>query len=419
MNSQTNYQGKELRVFERPDVLNIILLLANSILFSLKLIFGIFSNSLALQADAFDNLTDLVMAIAALVGILYSNKKPNEKFPYGYYKIENIVSLIISIVIFFTAFNIIQQSITEMSSFVGGAPKTINISPIIIIFLIISLISSILLTIYLKFVGRKTGSPIVESQGSEKLFDNLISSSVLLGFIGAFFNLYILDSIIGLLIALFIIKGGLDIFVNSTKTLLDAVIDFENKKELYELIESFPRVNAIEHFEVRSYGKYLFLEADISLNQDLPLSKIEKLKRKLTEDIKSKFPKIFKVIIITQVQPMEKVKIAVPVSQNNGLKSEIAPHFGEAPYFAFLELQEKDLSKLEIQSNKHANLEKRKGIEISDWLCSEKIDTLYLKKELQRGPLVIFENSLIEVKIMELNTLEEVFEQEKEDLNKL
>ncbi|MHA1302050.1 MAG: cation transporter dimerization domain-containing protein, partial [Candidatus Helarchaeota archaeon] len=250
----------------------------------------------------------------------------------------------------------------------------------------------------------------------EKLFDNLLSSSVLISFIGALFEFYILDSIIGLLIALFIIKGGLSIFLNSTKTLLDAVIDFENKKELYELIESYPRVNAIEHFEIRSYGKYLFLEADISLNQDIPLSKIEKLKRKLTENIKSKFPNIFKVIIITQARPVKKIKIAMPVSENNGLKSEIASHFGEAPYFAFLELQEGEISKLEIQSNKYAKLEKRKGIKISDWLCSEKIDKLYLRKELQRGPLVIFENSLIEVNITDLNTLEEIYEKEKEKL---
>ncbi len=400
--------------FERPDILNVLLLIINSVLFLLKLYIGFLSNSIALQADAYDSLKDLVMAVAALIGILYSNKKPNEKFPYGYYRIENIISLIISILIFFTAYTIFQQAIAEISLFFTGMARRINPSPLFIGFLVISLAISLLLTYYLKHVGKKTNSPIIQAQGREKLFDNLISSSVLIGFIGALFNIYYLDSIIGLIIGGFIIKGGYDIFINSTKTLLDAVIDFENKKELYEMIEGFPRVNTMEHFEIRSYGKYLFLEVDITLNQDLPLSKIEKLKRKISDDIRKKFPIIFKVVILTHAQSIRKVKIASPVSQNNSLNSEIASHFGDAPYFAFMEIENTGLSKIEIISNKYVHLEKQKGIQISDWLCSEKIDKLYLKKELQRGPLVIFENSLIEVVITNAETLKEILEMERD-----
>ncbi len=81
---------------------------------------------------------------------------------------------------------------------------------------------------------------------------------MLVGFIGVLFNCYILDSIIGLIIAGFIIKGGYEIFIESTKTLLDAVIDFEERTELYNLIEQIPEIKKIDNLEIRSYGRYIF-----------------------------------------------------------------------------------------------------------------------------------------------------------------
>jgi len=99
-----------LKIYEKPIFINFLLLGVNLSLFILKLIFGLLTNSLALQADAFDNLTDIIIVIASLIGIIFVSKKPNEKFPYGYYRLENIISLIISIFIFFTAYTIIRES---------------------------------------------------------------------------------------------------------------------------------------------------------------------------------------------------------------------------------------------------------------------------------------------------------------------
>jgi cation diffusion facilitator family transporter len=202
----------ELKFYEKPSFINIFLLIVNSILFTVKIIFARYTNSLALQADAFDNLTDIVMVITSLIGILYTNKKPNERFPYGYYRLENIISLIISIFIFFTAYTIIRDSITEIINFFQEEYKTVLVSPLIIIILIISILVSFLTTLYLILIGKRASSEIIESEAKEKLMDNFISLTVLFGFIGAYFNIYILDSIFGLIIAVFIIKGGYDIF---------------------------------------------------------------------------------------------------------------------------------------------------------------------------------------------------------------
>ncbi|MFX1313940.1 MAG: cation diffusion facilitator family transporter [Promethearchaeota archaeon] len=405
-----------LKFYEKPVFINSLLLGVNIVLFIFKIVFSLISKSLALQADAFDNLTDIVMTAAALVGIFYSNKKPNEKFPYGYYKIENIISLIISFFIFFTAYTIIVESITDIVNSIDGIPKIIIISPVIIIFLISSLGISFFLSSFLKLVGKKSGSPVIKSEADEKLYDNFISLSVIIGFICAFFNLALADSIIGLIICIFLIKGGYNIFVNSTKTLLDAVIEFDKRKELLDLIDFYPKVKNVDNLEIRSYGRYIFVEVNLSLNKDLPLVKIQSLKNNLSLKIKEQFPEIFKLIIITQTQEKPLIKIAVPLLENKDLDSQISDHFGEAKCFAIFEIKkgkdENTLQNYNISSNKFAHLEKRKGINIADWLISEKIDKIYLKKELKKGPKLIFENSLVQIIVTELNSLNEIIDEE-------
>jgi len=267
---------------------------------------------------------------------------------------------------------------------------------------------SIILALYLKLVYKKTGSPIIKSEAKEKAYDILISSSVLIGFIGAMLNFYILDSIIALFIAIFIIKGGYDIFLSSTKTLLDAVIDFDNRTELVSLIENIPIIKEIDYLEIRSYGRYIFLELEIALSRSFPLSQINSLKNKLSSHIMKKFPLIFKTIIIVHSQEKSITKVAVPLVSSQGLNSKIADHYGESPYFGILEFEDNNFLKYEIIINKFAHEEKRKGIFVSDWLIQKKIDILYLKKELKKGPFLIFNNNFIEVELTDFEILDDI-----------
>jgi len=412
-----NEPDKSKKFYNKPIFVNSVLLVVNLGLFIFKLIFSDLSGSLALRADAFDNLTDIIMVFAALVGIIYAKRKPNEQFPYGYYKIENIISLIISLVIFFTAYNVIIISFSEIYAHFVGLPKQIIPSPAIFIFLIISLIISFSTTLYLRIIGKQTNSPIIQSQASEKFYDNLISSSVIIGFIGALFGVNFLDSIISLIIALLIIKGGYDIFLTSTKILLDAIIDFDQRNELYNVIKNFPNVKEIENLEIRSYGRYIFLEVVVILNKELHLHQIQSLKNALSGKIQAEFPQIFRIIIISQTLPKEVIKIAVPLANNEGLNSIISEHFGETPFFAILEMQEEnnilELKNHNILPNKFVDEEKRKGILISEWLLLEKIDKLYLKNELKKGPHLLLENGFVQMIVTELSSIKEILEQER------
>ena len=400
---------------------NIILVITYSILFIFKFFYSIISNSLALQADAYDSLTDIAMYFVALIGIIYSNKKPNEKFPYGYYRIENIISLIFSIFIFITAYNIITESISTIYDTINGKEKIIHVSSDIMMFLLISLTITILSSLYLFVVGKKSKSPILMSEFKEKLFDNLISGTVIVGFVGSLFNFFMLDPIISLIISIFIIKGGYEIFLNSTKILLDAVIDFENRTELISIIESFPQLKKINKLDVRSYGRYLIIELDASLKKNFPLSQLEKIKDAILKKVQKNFPCIFKIILISRSEPQQIIRVAVPLKNNESTDSIISDHYGEASFFAIMDFKKesdgKKLINLSIKENKFKDVEKRKGILISEWLSSEKIDKIYLKKELNKGPKLIYESNLVTISIINLQNLQDIINLELTNMN--
>ncbi|MFX1273682.1 MAG: cation diffusion facilitator family transporter [Promethearchaeota archaeon] len=396
------------KLYTKPEFVNLVLLITYIILIILKLAFSFISNSIALRADAFDNLNDIVMYATAMLGFILVRKKPNKQYPYGYYKIENIISLFFALFIFFNAYNIFIESISSIIAFINGNPNPLEISNDLFLFLIISILISSLMTIYLKIISKKTNVPIIETEANEKKVDVLISTSVFIGVIGAFFKLYLLDPVLGLLITIFIVKGGYEIFISSMRTLLDAVVEFDKRTELYDLIKNFPTIKEVENIEIRSYGRFIFLEVSFSLNENIPQYKVDVLKSKLTDQIKAKFPKIFKVVFNTHGKQIKELRIAVPLEDNLANSSPISEHFGESNYFALLDFEENRLKKMEILENPFRKVEKRKGLLVSDFLISKKIDYIFLKKPLNKGPSLIFENNFVDLEITDFNILQEI-----------
>ena len=416
MTSQNKLEEKtsgSSQFYEKSNFVNIYLLIFTIVLLIFKLIFSFLTKSISLQADAFDSMTDIVFYAIAIIGISFAKKKPNERFPYGYYKLENIISLIISLFIFFTAFMIIYQSFLNILKYIDGNAEVLYFTPLIFIFLFISLLSSFLIVVYLKRINKKSGSPIIESEAKEKTYDLLISLSVIIGFIGISFKFYLLDSIVGLLIALFIIKGGYDLFLKSTKVLLDAIIDFDNRKELYNLIESIPKIKKIENLELRAYGRYIFLELELNLYQNFPLSQLDVLKTRVRNEIRTSFPIIFKILIIIRSEEKSTYKIAVPLEKNQGYDSIIAEDFGKSPHFGILEFKEGSLLKFESIANQFIFEEKRKGLLISEWLISFKIDKIYVKKILNKAPSLIFSNNFVNIELTNQITLKDIIREEQ------
>jgi predicted Fe-Mo cluster-binding NifX family protein len=142
------------------------------------------------------------------------------------------------------------------------------------------------------------------------------------------------------------------------------------------------------------------------------------LKTNLQDEIKSKFPELYKVNIHIEPEKKEILRYAIPLSENNGIDSPIATHFGSAPFFAFYDYKTGGIVDQKIQENPFLSEEKRKGILVGEWLAKKSVDKLLLREELKAGAKLALEKHLIDVDITPFTILRDLEMHLKKHLSK-
>ena len=379
----------------------LVLIICRISLFLIKIFFGILINSLALTADAIHSGADFIVALGIIIGIKLSERRPSEKFPYGFHKSENLIELFIALGIFYAGYTIFMEAILKFEV------TQINNPNLGLLITGISVGTSILLMYYLNKKGKEMNSPMFIAESKDIKVDILATSLVFVGIGGYYFGITILEPITGIIIALFIFKVGLEIFIHSTKVLLDAVMNYEKLNSIRQLVEGHPNVLAVKSLNARSAGRYCFLEIEIKTSLKL-LKKAHEMSETLEGEIRKKNSDISKITIHIEPEKKEFTKCAVPLQENEGLKSKISLHFGSAKYFVIYDYKEYKIFNLNFVQNPFLHEEKRKGILVADWLASKSVDKVLVKAPLKGGGKLAIEKHLIEMEIIEYMSIGEL-----------
>jgi cation diffusion facilitator family transporter len=371
----------------------------------LKYFTGILSGSVAVVASAVHYFTDSLASLSVYVGIKISEKEPTRAFPYGFYKVENVISIFLSLLIFFVAYDIVKESIT------GFGERTLKNLPLAIFVITVSIIASGILSRYKIKVGIETGSPSLLADGKHTLADAYSSFVVLLGLAGYYAGISYADQIAGILVSVLIIHAGYGILVDSIKVLLDASLSYDVLESIKEIAMGFSGVKAVGSIKARSSGKFVFVEMEIEM-QMRDLKKAYELSKRIEEGIKRNIKNVDRVLI--QVFPVKKefVRFALPIQENIGISSIISQHFGKAEYFCIFDLREGRVENMKFLQNPFRGLEKKKGIEAARFLIKEGIDILAAKEVLEgKGPWYVLEDAFVETRITKHVTLADAIEE--------
>jgi cation diffusion facilitator family transporter len=373
-------------------------LLINIGLVVLKLGLAAVSGSLALAASATDSAVDIFASLAVLIGLVISKRK-TETFPFGLYKVENLVSIVIALLILFAGYEIAKEAllapaaavITEWWVLVGVA---------------LTVIIPFLFGRYELRVGRETNSPSLKAEARHFQTD-VLSSGIVFVAVGANALGLAVDRIAALLIVPFIAKSGWELMIDGMKVLLDASLDAETLAQVRALIDSYPGVVQVKSVVGRNSGRYRFLQADIVV-RTTSLERAYRLSEQLEKAIRVEVSNVERVVIHYEPQIKTSLVYAVPLLGTSGTVSE---HLGKAPYFALVELRVEDhaLLRQEIVANPHLELEKQKGIEVAKMLVGQGIDVLLVKESLEgKGPSYVLADGGVETRLTEVGTLSEV-----------
>ncbi|KAF5434027.1 Divalent metal cation (Fe/Co/Zn/Cd) transporter [Candidatus Methanophagaceae archaeon] len=391
---------------DRDKKAALVSVVVTAFLVVIKYSVGVLSGSIALLADAVHSFTDVISSIGVFIGLKISSRKPTESFPYGFYKAENIVSLFLALAIFYAGYEIVLTSVEKFEEVV------LTNVPAAILVAVTSLVLTLLLSSYKLKVGRELNSPSLVADGKHTRADVYASAVVLLGILGNYLGFYSLDQIAGIMIAVFIFKSGYEILKDSIKVLLDASIDYDSLHKIRELASEVHGVRKIHSLKARGSGKFIFVEMEIETSlRDLERAHL--VSAKIEANIKSELKNVDKVII--HIEPVEKefIRFAVPCTENEGMRSKVSWHFGEAEYFCIFDIKavDNELTDMRFVRNPFVALEKRKGLKVAELLVSHKIDKIVTKERIaKKSAFYVFDDAYVEFEVTDSDTLGELIE---------
>ncbi len=249
---------------------------------------GMLSGSIAIKADALHSLIDVLSSLTIYAGIKISERK-SKIFPYGLYKVENLASVITSLIIFFAAFEIIKEVFSK------EAIGVISNIPIAFVGLMGVIISMFLFSQYEIRLGKKIGSPSLIADAKHIKTDVLSSVGVLIGLVFGMFGLNI-DRYVAIILVILISRMGITILIDSLKVLLDVSISKDTLDQITKIFSSFPSVEKVIRLTGRYSGRYKFVEAEVIMNAET-FQEAHELSSAIEEEVYDSFPEVDKILI--------------------------------------------------------------------------------------------------------------------------
>jgi len=370
----------------------------NILLAGIGLAVAVSSGSLAVKTEILHNVVDLLTAIALLAGLKIAGRK-TRKFPYGLYKVENIITVVMAMMIFFAAY--------EMARHAVFAPSLeLAVTAWHLIAIIAAAGIALGFSILESRAGQRSNSPALVADAKEYRVHILTTGVVFFALAGHNVDLPI-DRVAAVIVLIAIGKTGWDLLVSGVRVLLDASLEPSAIAKIEEMISSEPQVAEVHWVTGRNSGRVRFVEAEVSLRIH-DLDKAEKITTRIENKVKEGLENMERVVIHAEPKPPTHTLCAIPLKDDS---DELCPHLGEAPSFAFLRIRNKDrkVESRNIESNPYTGLNKGKGIKVAEWLVKKKIDQVILRQDLGgRGPEYVFGNAGVEVKLTDREKMPEV-----------
>mgnify|MGYP002469589396 CR=1 FL=1 len=234
----------------------------NLCLFTGKFIAGTVSNSIAITADAFNNLSDAGSSIITLIGFKMAGQKPDPTHPFGHGRIEYIAGLLVSLVILLMGVELLKSSVAKILH-----PEELAFSPLAIGILAASILVKCYMFLYNRRLGRKLDSAAMTATATDSLSDTIATSAVLAATLIGHFTGVKIDGWCGVLVGLFICYAGYSAARDTISPLLGQAPDREFVRQISDIVTAHEEILGIHDLIVHNYGPGRVL---ISLHAEVP-----------------------------------------------------------------------------------------------------------------------------------------------------
>ena len=221
----------------------------NFFLFVLKIVAGMISHSIAITADAFNNLSDGLSCLISIVGFKVSGKEPDAKHPFGYGRTEYIAGLIVSFIIILVGFEFFKTSLDRILH-----PAAVAFSAVLMGILAVSMLVKLWMGAFNVNIGRRIDSPVLMAAGQDSRNDVVTTAVVVLGMVAGRFTTLPVDGYVGVAVAAFILWSGIGIAKDTVAPLLGEAADPVVARNIRRIVMEFDHIVGVHDMIIHNYG---------------------------------------------------------------------------------------------------------------------------------------------------------------------
>lgn len=245
-------------------------IVVNLLVASIKVILGLLSSSIAIVSEGVNNAADALTSVLTLIGTKLAGKKPDEKHPFGYGRIEYLTSLIIAILILITGFEMLTSAVTLIFH-----PKEMDISVVALLAVAISAVIKFFLGVYTIKMGKKADSGALVAVGLDCRNDSFVSVvTILSAVIFLVFHISV-DAYVGVFTSFLILKAGYEVLKDTVSELLGRPGEAELAAQLYKEIRATDGVLNAADMMLHNYGPDAYSgSVNLELDHDMTVGEV-------------------------------------------------------------------------------------------------------------------------------------------------
>lgn len=284
--------------------------ISNIVLFGIKLLAGLISGSVAMIADAVNNLSDSASSVVTAIGFKLSEKPADDKHPFGHARIEYLSGMIVSFLIIFVGFQLGFSSIQKIIH-----PEPTHFPPLVLVILVISIALKIWQSFFYQQVGKKIQSSALLATAVDSRNDVVSTVVILLGAIFTNFTQINLDGYLGVAVAIFILISGAQLIMETADPLLGIAPDKELIHKIVDKILSYDGILGVHDLTVHNYGEgrcFASVHCEVSAKEDIMKS------HDIIDNIERDFADEMNIQLVIHLDP-----VITDDENTNALKKEI------------------------------------------------------------------------------------------------
>jgi cation diffusion facilitator family transporter len=343
---------------------------------ALKAVVGGLFHSKVLVADAFHSAADTVAILASAFGLWLASREKSRRFPYGLYKAETLVTLVIGALISWAGIELLLDGYHKLLS----RPPLIRFPVLPAAVSAVSMAVAFVIARKERETGRAINSQSLLANAAESMLDIVSSMVVLFGILMAYWQIRYVEGAVIILISVLVLKLGLESAWRSLLVLLDANLDEPLQRQIEETLLDIPGVKEVKDIKIRQAGPVRMVELKFAANPSISIYQGHGIADDIEQRVGLKFPTVESVFVHVEPSHQDKIRAIVPVSDINGLDSRVYGHFGRAPYYVILSIDRHEAVIEDFYLNEFLDRKRHIGLHVVKVIIPYGLDMLFTNR---------------------------------------